>query len=360
MPRNIHETSTDPRAVEGLDARLRAYGRKSPRPKAEAASRSFSTITRSFTLHPLSGEALQFPVDVVVDFARTLGRTEFLFFDIETTGLGHAEQVYPFLIGYATAESGGAELTTFFAESPAGEEEILCKFIAAAQGKTLVSFNGKSFDLPLIRRRAEKYGLTNKLATLQHIDLYHLIRRIYPEKPARLKDAETRLLGFTRADDIGGAEVAQGYFELLRFGDQGLREKILNHNVWDVLSLMSLLQKVSAAFALAREGKHAWAYKIHRDKSSDRERQKQLLMNSKHPLDARDLQVLGKIFRSEKSERKATQYFIASYRAGYPMAIVDAVRSVRRLGKARLATTLARYALTREDERVQKQLVRYI
>lgn len=359
MPRNIHETSTAAKTVEGLADRLKAYSKKVPPARPATKSDSYSTITGTFTAHPLSGDTLELPADVVVDFSRTVNRPEFLFFDIETTGLGHAEQVYPFLIGFASAAEHGVRLTTLFAETPAGEEEILSHFIGAAAEKTLVSFNGKSFDLPLILRRAEKYGLANKLATLQHIDLYHLIRRIYPEKPARLKDAETRLLGFTRTDDLGGAEVAQGYFELLRFGDQGLRERILNHNVWDVLTLVSLMQMVSGAFSLAREGKQAWAYKIHRDKSAPKAQQKQLLAAAENP-DARDLHVLGTIFRSEKNERKATQYFLASYRAGYPVAIVDAVRSIRRLGKIRLATRLAHYALAREDERVQKQLIRYV
>ena len=258
------------------------------------------------------------------------------------------------------ASSDSSELTTLFAATPAGEEDILRAFIAAAENVVLVSFNGKSFDLPLIMRRASKYGLEHNLASLPHVDLYHLIRRIYPEKPARLIDAETRLLNFSRAGDLGGAEVAQAYFELLRFGDQGLKAKVLLHNAWDVLTLVSLMQRVSMAFELARQGELPWAYKIHRDKSAAPAEQKKLLEGKDLTRDARDLYTLARILRGEKDYRKAARKFAESYRAGHSPAIVDTIRTLARLGKMKSATGLARYAVAREDERIQRQLVRYL
>jgi len=344
-------------ASHNLAGRLRAYRGKSDVTPAAQSSADVETNRRLLTEHPLSGDSLLLPGEITADFQSNIGREKLLFFDLETTGLGSGEQVYPFLIGFATASAAGSDLTTIFAATPAGEEEILTRFIHAAEGKTLVSFNGKSFDLPLILRRATKYNLTHRLAGAAHIDLYHLIRRIYPEKPARLADAETRLLGFTRDGDLGGAEVAQAYFEQLRFGNVALREKILQHNEWDILTLVSLMQKVSSAFTLARGGRLPWAYKIYRDKTADAARQKELLLNAQSRLDGRDLAVLGSIFRKEKNYRRAVRHFIAAYRLGYANAVIDAVRALKRLGKASMASGLARYALAREDERVQRQLL---
>ncbi len=342
-----------------LGDRLKAYNKAAPQKKSAQDIIHFESVRTLFDNHPLSREALQLPDRVALDFLRAEDKSRLLFFDLESTGLGSAEQVYPFLIGYAAPQGQGADLTTLFAATPAGEEDILRAFITAAQNSILVSFNGKSFDLPLIMRRAAKYNLKHNLAALPHVDLFHLIRRIYPEKPARLIDAETRLLGFTRAGDLGGAEVAQAYFELVRFENTALKEKILNHNQWDVLTLISLMRRVAAAFELARAGNTTWAYKIHRDKSADRAQQKTLLQRTDRALDARDYFALAKIYRFEKNLRRAVRYFMASYRSGYPLAVVDAVRSLARLKKPKLTAVLARYALAREDERIQKHLFRY-
>lgn len=347
----------------GLEERLRAYNATKPAaPKTSADSRFERAAARAeiFECHPLTGESLALAAEVAADFRRDIPREKLLFFDLESTGLGSGEQVYPFLIGFARFTADGCALTTLFAETPADEEFILSAFLAAAHGMTLVSFNGKSFDLPLILRRAAKYDIEHNITGGDHIDLYHLIRRIYPEKPARLIDAETRLLGFSREGDIGGAEVAQSYFELLRFGDPSLKSKILAHNKWDVLTLVSLIQKVAAAFKEAREGKSVWAYKIHRDASADKALKKELLLNSKHELDGRDLFALGQILRAEKNLRRAVRYFIASYRSPYPAAIIDTVRALIKLQKGKSARRLAAYGMAREDERVQRNLVRYL
>lgn len=314
-----------------------------------------------FASHPVSGEPLSLPELVARDFAHDVAASELLFFDLETTGLGSSEQVYPFLIGAARPLSAETELSTWFADTPAGEEEILSQFVEFASGRVLVSFNGKSFDLPLVIRRCEKYGIRNELSRALHIDLFHTIRRIFPEKPARLTDAETRLLQFSRPDDISGAAVAQGYFEYLRFGKTDLRQAILRHNESDVLSLVSLLARVSAAFIAARSGGRSWAYKIHRDRSASAVQQKALLEQKPwHELDGRDLHALGVIYRRETNLHRACRAFLASYRRGYPQAIVDAVRCLRRLrGRASSARRLARYGLAREDERIQTRLVPY-
>jgi|GEM_PF-2963408 len=365
-PPHIPVTTKSAKGLSTLEDRLKAYKRtapqnKTPAPAATKAQAHSQTTVLQHTKHPVSAEALTLTQTLAVDFQSDVPATDLLFFDLESTGLGSSEQTYPFLIGYAAATKTGIETTACFATTPAGEDEILSQFITAAHGRTLVSFNGKSFDLPLIMRRAEKYGLKNNLRALRHIDLFHLIRRIYPEKPARLIDAESRLLGFTRSGDISGAEVAQAYFEFVRFDRRETLDAICNHNLVDVVSLVSLALKVSAAFTAARTGTASWAYKIHRDKSAAKDQKKTLLLKNRGNLDARDIFVLGQIHRSEKHYRKAARHFLASYRAGYANAVVDAVRAFRRLkGKERTAKRLVEFALAREDERVQRQLIKYL
>jgi len=348
--------------MASLKSRLGAYNKKPISTQAPSVAPQIihsTTQVSYFTKHPNSRADLLLPQSLALGFAADVAAAQLLFFDLETTGLGASEQVYPFLIGAARQLGDKCELTTWFADTPAGEEEMLAAFLHHAKGKVLVSFNGKSFDLPLVLRRAEKYGLANSLHESVHIDLFHTIRRIFPEKPARLVDAEARLLQFTRAGDISGAAVAQAYFEYLHFGKSDLRDAILQHNVSDVLSLVSLLARVSAAFHEARQGEHSWAYKIHRDKSANLSQQKLLLeKKSLAELDGRDLQALAIIYRKEKNYRHAARLFLKAYRQGKANAIVDAVRSIKRCAHPALARRLTSYALAREDERVQRQLVR--
>lgn len=348
-----------------LGDRLKAYNHMATRNgvvQPQSTERHYSIALTEHLAHPLSAAKLSLAPLLARDFALDVAAHNLLFFDLETTGLGSAEQVYPFLIGAAEWNGKNIVLTSWFAETPAGEAEILQQFIARAVNKTLVSFNGKAFDLPLILRRAQKYHLTCGLARADHIDLFHTIRRIFPEKPARLIDAEVRLLGFSRSNDLSGAAVAQAYFEYLRFGKTDLRAAILQHNQYDVLSLVCLMTKVAGAFDAARRGQNSWAYKIHRDKSALPEKRKALLESSDvRKLDGRDLHALAMLYRREKKIRRAIRFFLKAYRRGYAPALIDAVRCLQKMaGKRSAVQHLARYGIAREEEKIQVKLLPYV
>lgn len=357
--------SNEPKtAADALTSKLKAY-RPASKPKdkkAEIKTQTTSTLTEVFEKHPLTGALLALPQKIALDFREDCSARELLFFDLESTGLGSGEETYPFLIGAGTAMGNGIELSLFFAESPADEADIIRTFVGLAQEKTLVTFNGKSFDWPLVARRAQRYGISTGSAGMRHVDLYHLIRRIYPEKPSRLMDAESRLLGFTREGDVRGAEVAQSYYEYLHLGRTGIKDKIIHHNKIDVLSLVSLLQMVSAAFISGRTGETGWAYKLHRHKSASIPQAREILLQrGLQSLDARDLDQLGETYRKEKNYHKAARFALMSYRKGFPAAVVRAVRSLKRLsGKKQSTARIVRYALAREDERIQRQLLPYV
>lgn len=347
---------------DSLRARLNAYRgpAKAAAPATPVAAPSPQTESL-YAKHPVTQADLSLPEYVALDFAANTHRSELLFFDLESTGLGSGEETYPFLIGAAGVTATETRLQLLFAESPADEADILRAFTRLAEQKTLVTFNGKSFDLPLVVRRAQRYGIDTSRVGLRHVDLYHLIRRIYPEKPSRLMDAESRLLGFTREGDVRGAEVAQAYFEYLHLGRKDVKDKIIYHNSVDVLSLVSLLKMVSEAFTAARAGNTGWAYKVHRHKSATPQNTRTLLLDQGIAnLDARDLDLLSETYRREKNYHKAARLALRSYRTGYAAAAVKAVRHLRRIkGKAASARCLARHALMHEDERVQRLLLPY-
>jgi hypothetical protein len=179
-----------------------------------------------------------------------------LLLDTETTGLAGGTGTTAFLVG-ATRLLGGALVTRQYLLTRFSGEPALLEAIAAfADGTdTLVTFNGKSFDLPLLATRYRLCGLANPFAGHAHLDLLHPLRRSFGRgwPDCRLGSAETRLLGFERTDDLPSAEVPEVWQRWLRGGDAGGLPAVVAHNRWDLLSLAALLPALAAAFASPHE-----------------------------------------------------------------------------------------------------------
>jgi len=167
-----------------------------------------------------------------------------LFFDTETTGLGGAGSI-AFLLGLGWfAADGSFMLEQLFLEEPGQELAMLLRFRELVQASTLlVSFNGKSFDWPLLQARC----IMNRLPALDppaHLDLLHVARRVHKRRLTRtnLRALEQQVLGFDRGpDDIAGADIPARYGHYLRTGDADAILPVVHHNAWDVLSMGALL-----------------------------------------------------------------------------------------------------------------------
>jgi len=166
----------------------------------------------------------------------------FLYVDTETTGLGGAG-VMVFLAGVARFDGSLLRLRQYLLPAPQFEGGLLgglAEELAAAGA--LVSYNGKSFDLPLLESR---YILSRERPTfrqLPHLDLLHPNRRLFKGvlPSHRLAQVETSLLGFEREADCPSAEVPERYFRFARTSDPTHILPVLRHNAWDVLSLVAL------------------------------------------------------------------------------------------------------------------------
>jgi uncharacterized protein YprB with RNaseH-like and TPR domain len=175
---------------------------------------------------------------------------DFLFVDTESTGLSGGTGTYAFLIGLGKFENEHFQLQQLFLRDPAEEAAqlfVLEEFSACS--KALVSFNGKSFDLPLINSRFIQNRLNNPLTPLLHIDLLHISRRIWRDRlPSRtLGNIEAEILGAKRTDqDIPGWMVPGVYFQFLRDGNPEPVKNVLYHNRNDVLSLAILLEHIAS------------------------------------------------------------------------------------------------------------------
>jgi len=169
-----------------------------------------------------------------------------LFLDTETTGLSHGAGTVAFMIGTAQIQGDAVITRQYFLPSPALEYPMLYQLGLDLDGCDLViTFNGKSFDLPLLSSRYAMNRMASPLAGLQSFDLYHAARRVWRDATSdcRLTTLEGLQLGFCRKDDVSGYQIPSLYFKFVRTMDPNLIAPVFNHNYWDVLTMMGLLSQ---------------------------------------------------------------------------------------------------------------------
>jgi uncharacterized protein YprB with RNaseH-like and TPR domain len=162
--------------------------------------------------------------------------------DTETTGLSGGTGTTVFMIGIAEVEVGHVRLRQWLLTAFAGESALLAELEAALFGVGLmVSYNGRSFDWPLLRTR-RRLQRDADLPELPHLDLLHPTRRLFRERwpDCRLATAEQHLLGLSREDDLPGSEAPRVWREYLAGGPVDDLQRVLHHNALDVISLLLL------------------------------------------------------------------------------------------------------------------------
>ncbi|MEM7348374.1 MAG: ribonuclease H-like domain-containing protein [Chloroflexota bacterium] len=175
----------------------------------------------------------------------TYNLEQFAFIDTETTGLAGGTGTYAFLIGVGRFEGDKFRLAQFFMQDPAEEKAqlaALTEFLNPCEA--LVTFNGKSFDIPLINSRYITHRQQFPLPDAAHIDLLHLARRLWRDRlPSRtLSQLEIHILGANRTEeDTPGWMIPNLYFNYLRTGDARPLKGIFYHNALDILALAALL-----------------------------------------------------------------------------------------------------------------------
>jgi uncharacterized protein YprB with RNaseH-like and TPR domain len=198
-----------------------------------------------------------------------------LFFDLETTGLSGGAGTLPFLAGCGWFEGEDFRVRQFFLAGPGGERAMLDALGDLFERATLlVTFNGRTFDLPLMETRWAFHRRENPTESLAHFDMLPAARRLwrYREPPRRvsafdhdddaeaasctLASLERAVLGFHRVDDVPGLEIPARYFHFLRTGQVAPVEGVLDHNRYDLLSLAAVMAR---ALMLGADGAEACA-----------------------------------------------------------------------------------------------------
>ncbi|MGH7921076.1 MAG: ribonuclease H-like domain-containing protein [Candidatus Dormibacteraceae bacterium] len=193
------------------------------------------------------------------------------YFDTETTGLAGGTGTQVFAAATCVPQEAGLEVRQLFLAEPAGEAAFLW-LLQRELGRAprLATYNGASFDLPLVRTRWVLSRLDGEFAHPEHLDLLHLTRALFKQRleSCALHTVEERLLAFERDDDLPGALVPEAYFAYLRHGRSPWLEAALRHNRQDVVSLYylhaRLLEQVGGRSASMAApdwlalGRHLW------------------------------------------------------------------------------------------------------
>jgi uncharacterized protein YprB with RNaseH-like and TPR domain len=191
--------------------------------------------------------------NVILDYAKiedkTITHDDLLIIDLETTGLSRGGGMIAFLIGVGYYENDNFIVEQYFLPEPDAEINAFDLLLPLLDKRAvLVTFNGKTFDLPVLESRFLHNQLWIDLRSKSHIDVLHLARRLWKRKvpSCALETLEYYILGHIRDKelDIDGGEIPQTYFQFLINGDPELLQRIFIHNQTDVLHTAALFAMI--------------------------------------------------------------------------------------------------------------------
>ena len=183
-------------------------------------------------------------------------RPPFLFFDLETTGLSGGAGTYAFLVGFGSFDEEGGFITRQYVLLRFADERALLTTVGGEleRAGAIVSFNGKSFDAPVLEMRYLFHRLEWAGARLPHVDVLHPARRFWGNVGVRGPRAEhescslvalgRQVLGAGRVSDVPGFEIPARYFQFVRSGDARPLVAVLEHNRLDLLTLAGVTARL--------------------------------------------------------------------------------------------------------------------
>jgi uncharacterized protein len=192
---------------------------------------------------------------------------KWLFLDTEATGFIGGAGNLAFLIGLAWWDSGGIQIEQLFMRDPAEEYSILLELARRLRDRpVLVTFNGKSFDWPLLLSRFQMARVIEVPILNAHLDFLHPAREIWKLQigSVKLGHLEEYVLGFeslgwSRREDIDSALIPSIYFDYVNGRAQQI-EGVFRHNRMDLRGLAALagriLQTLSADRDAAKQTEH--------------------------------------------------------------------------------------------------------
>ena len=172
---------------------------------------------------------------------------QWLFLDTETTGITGGTGTYPFLVGLAWWDAGGLEVEQLFMRDYSDEHSLLVALAERLDERpVLVTFNGKSFDWPLLETRYRMTRAIRPPVLRAHLDFLHPARSLWRLRigSVRLAELELKILGWNRGSDMNSCLIPEIYFDYLRGGSPEALLPIFHHNQMDLRGLAALAARI--------------------------------------------------------------------------------------------------------------------
>ena len=198
---------------------------------------SFPADDRLFSLSPAALRRMGYA-------GRGFDISRALFIDTETTGLSGGAGTVAFLVGIGFVRGGYFTVEQYLMPDYAGEAALLSRLAEKFPDfDTAVHFNGKTFDMPLLRSRFVLHRMENLWKEMDQLDLLIPARRLWKLRlgSCRLSSLEEKALGIPRDGDIPGSEIPGRYFEAVKTGSLAGLEDVIAHNRQDIVTLSALL-----------------------------------------------------------------------------------------------------------------------
>jgi uncharacterized protein YprB with RNaseH-like and TPR domain len=214
-------------------------------------------IEKAFDINHLHGK---YPLECLLNYkpeallktcginSPSVSLEDILFLDTETTGLSHGVSTYVFLTGMGYFKDNYFILKQYFMRGIGDELPLLYDLKDfMKEFKCLVTFNGKAFDMNILKSRFLVNRITDFKLFDNHVDLLYPTRMIWREvyENCRLSTMEKRVLGLFRQDDIPGEMIPGEYYKYINYGNTDNIKKIINHNELDILSMVTLMYIVN-------------------------------------------------------------------------------------------------------------------
>jgi hypothetical protein len=190
------------------------------------------------------------PLNLLLPRAALPAPERLVYLDTETTGLAGGTGTCAFLIGIGTVEGTQFIVRQFFLRDYPEEKAVLCALAEILDSfEGLVTYNGKTFDVPLLETRYALARLKSPFGRLMHLDALHPARRLWRLRleSCKLTDLESAVLGIEREGDVAGSEIPGIYFDYLRTGDARGLQPVFYHNALDIMTLAAVTVELARA-----------------------------------------------------------------------------------------------------------------
>ncbi len=321
------------------------------------------------------------PLSLFLESASLPQASRLVYLDTETTGLAGGTGTCAFLIGIGVTDGAGFAIHQFFLRDYSDERAALVALAEAlAPFQGLVTFNGKTFDVPLLETRYTLARMKSPFARMVHLDVLYPARQMWKLRleSCKLTDLEREVLGIGREGDVPGSEIPGIYFDYLRTGDaQGL-QPVFYHNALDIITLAALTVELARIIREGADSRGALRapsldlFSLSRifDRAGAREQsvstcERALAAGLPEPVEARALLHLASQHKRQRRYERAAEIWIELARREAPLA-VQAFEELaidyehrRRDARTALAFTEAAIERLRESSSPRSDLLRF-